>query len=372
MTIRATANAVCGLLAISSLFSPALAADLTDLAINKPDEFSWTLFTQLASPFSSSGSPVKGVTFESWATNDDTFTNAPTFPTSPKGPTELRKPALFSANAGAMHPMVMPNGGEEVRRNRAGFDFIVNNNLHTRPGLIAAFQSKKKIDFPIPAIEIKAIWLSEFYVPDPTQYYINVANGKRYVLIALHIISKQLPNWTWATFEHQNTPGRCDFTGCNDAFGATEPKILPLAKPGQLYGSCKKSKPLLDMFADAKLDAAWANYCLKGSQTDFTDSTGVPTQLGNSVIEAPFIQTSSCITCHARSATNAKGANVFGFGSVTAPCPDKGPCSPRGAPNPAWFWSKAADPDRQAIAAQTDFVWSVARCAIPRVPGECR
>lgn len=364
------------LLATNWLCGSALSADLTDLAINKPDEFSWTLFTQLASPLSKETDHTSGVTFESWATNDDTFTSSPAFPAGPKGPTALRKPALFSAGLKTIHPKVMPGGGEEVRRNRSSFDFIIKNNLYSRAGLMAAFRSKVKIDFPIPAVEIKAIWISEFDVADPKQYYSNVAGGSRYVLVALHIISKQLPNWTWATFEHQNNPGRCDFTGCNDAFGAVEGKVLPLnsgdANLGQPYRLCAKSKSLLDMFADAKIDIVWRNYCLKGSQTEFTDSTGEPTQLGNSVIEAPFLQTSSCISCHARSAINAKGANVFGFGSVSSPCPKKGSCGPLGAPDPAWFWTKPAELHRQPIAAQTDFVWSMARCAIPRVAGECR
>ncbi|MFW8588891.1 hypothetical protein ACOJBM_40890 [Rhizobium beringeri] len=55
---------------------------------------------------------------------------------------------------------------------------------------------------------------------DSADYYVSEApDGKKYALIAMHI-SKVLPNWTWATFEHQNNPGRCDYTGCHDAYGA--------------------------------------------------------------------------------------------------------------------------------------------------------
>lgn len=366
---------LCALVWAALLVCPVVPADLTDLAINHPDEFSWVLFTQVTSPLPTTSSS-KGVVFESWANNDDTFAVSPTFPSFPKGPTALRTPALASANVLPGHPRVMPGGGEEVRRNREAFDFIIKNNLHTRGGLVSAFKAKSKIDFPIAAIEIKAEWLPEFYVSDASQYYSNTAGGKKFVLVALHVISKQLPNWTWATFEHQNTPGRCDFTGCSDAFGATDAKTLPRntgdTNLGQSYGACSKSQALADMFTQKNLDIVWRNYCLKGSQVDFIDSTGEPTLLGNSVTEAPLIQTSSCIACHARAATNDKGANVFGFGSINSPCPKKGVCSPRGPPDPAWFWSHPVGKDRQLIALQMDFVWSIPRCAVPASKGDCR
>ena len=41
------------------------------------------------------------------------------------------------------------------------------------------------------------------------------------------------------------------------------------------------------------------DYRLKGAQVDFTDRTGRPTIVGNSITEAGFVSTSSCITCHA-------------------------------------------------------------------------
>ena len=43
------------------------------------------------------------------------------------------------------------------------------------------------------------------------------------------------------------------------------------------------------MFAAAHLDPAYSNYCLKGSQTDFTDATGLAIRVGNSVTEKGFV-----------------------------------------------------------------------------------
>ena len=45
-------------------------------------------------------------------------------------------------------------------------------------------------------------------------------------LTALHITTKDLPNWFWATFESVYNPGRCDYMGCSDCFG-TMPAFVP-------------------------------------------------------------------------------------------------------------------------------------------------
>ena len=61
-------------------------------------------------------------------------------------------------------------------------------------------------------------------------YHVNKASdGKEYALVAMHVISKLVPNWTWATFEHRDNPGRCDVLGCRDAFGAQQSVVAPLS-----------------------------------------------------------------------------------------------------------------------------------------------
>ena len=367
-----------------------------DPALNNPDKVSWQLFAMV-------NKAVPGlnnnVLFETWASNEDTFQQNPKFPGASGSPScssdqvaagpqpaitpvasekILNVPALvaLAPHPPGLQPHVVPGGtdevpSEETRRNQATFDFIVCNKYHTRAGLRAAFAAGKPISFPIESMEVKANW-----VPvgnrNPAEYHINTASDhKQYALVSMHIISKQVPNWTWATFEHKNNPGRCDFMGCHDKFGAVVADVQAHASPGGKYDPCVKNAALKKLFADAGLPAKWENYCLKGSQVDFVTATGVPTRLGNSITEDTFVKTSSCITCHSRAAVNSKGqrTTTAGFLEPATPlalCPD-GPgvsCSPNGTPNPAWFWTHPGQPDQTMVALQTDFIWSVPRHAI--------
>src|SRR5262249_30425568 len=158
---------------------------------------------------------------------------------------------------------------------------------------------------PPDAIEVKANWLPLLDTDDPSRFHWNVdCDHKKWKLVAMHIITKAVPNWTWATFEHVDNPGRCDYMGCHDAFGATlavtdrARQPLPGVPDAQIdlldsvypaSASCVKTNALLDIFKEKGLDSAWGNYCLKGSQVDFTAATGEPTRLGNSVTEGGFV-----------------------------------------------------------------------------------
>jgi hypothetical protein len=277
---------------------------------------------------------------------------------------------------GRLVPAIPPNPdlGEEARRNRAAFDFIVQNRLYTRSGLKAAFG--KSLSFPVDAIEVKANWLPVDMIPSfslnrvsladvPTVYHVNTgSDGKRYALIALHIISKKVPNWTWATFEHRLNPARCDILGCRDSFGAVTTMVVPNAQPGKGYPDCVRTTALTSLLKNSGADASFANYCLKGSQTDFTDNTGLDVRLGNSVTEDGFVDRSSCMTCHGRAAFNATGL-------ATSRAGFDGGLAPLGPVNPNWFWSTSAspplfvgEPGLSRLGTSADFVWSVPFCAI--------
>lgn len=364
-----------------------------DPAINNPDKVSWEFFAMV-------NKSVPGVNnnvlFETWAANEDTFKQNPKFPgasgppscpspqvvaaaplpqpavTPTANPKILNVPALiaFAPRLPGLQPHVVAGGSEETRRNRATFDFIVCNKYHTKAGLRAAFASGVPISFPLESMEVKANW-----VPagnrSPTEYHINTASDtKSYALVSMHIISKQVPNWTWATFEHKDNLGRCDLIGCRDRFGAVIADVDPHRSPGGQYDSCIKTPALKKLFADAGLPAMWENYCLKGSQVDFVTATGIPTRLGNSVTEDGFVDTSSCMTCHSRASVTAQGRDAQGAGFLEPPIPALCPggpqaaCSPNGAPLPAWFWTNPGQPDPTMLAMQTDFVWSVALRAI--------
>ena len=160
----------------------------------------------------------------------------------------------------------------------------------------------------IDSLELKADWVPAtsynptFACPDPTNsLYTETINGKCYALAAIHITSKVMPNWLWATFEPNNNvtnPNRCDpklYGACFDPWGTTS--SLPYVK-GQ---TAQQSPELHQAMAEAQLNPAFHNYFLTGVQTQFVDHYGKPISLGNSFVE--FNQgvppgKSSCITCH--------------------------------------------------------------------------
>lgn len=328
-----------------------------DPALNNPDLVSWQLFVKVNAPAASTGN--NNVLFESWASNGDTFTQNPQWPGAAPSAKILKVPALkaLAPRRPGLQPHVLPGGSEEVRRNKVAFDFIVKNKLHLRSGLKAAFAAGTPISFPIESIEVKANWIPVTPNMDTSTFHVNTANGQQFALVSMHIISKEIPNWTWATFEHKDNLGRCDIIGCHDKFGAVVKDVNPNAQPGQKYPACDKTAALKNMFTAGKLEAAFSNYCLKGSQVDFTTSTGLVTRLGNSVTENGFVDTSSCMTCHSRASFNSSGNNIYGGGFV-------GNGSPNGPPLASWFWNNPGKPNQSMKVMQADFVWSIPREAI--------
>lgn len=380
----------------TALAAPVLAQPADpDPDLNNPDRGAWELFTVV-----NKAADASHVMFETWASNEDTFKPNPVFPGAQQppqcgqqvvaaltppvaSPKILNVPALeaLAPAAPGLQPRVVPGGAEdqpseEVRRNESTFNFIVCNKLHTRAGLRAAFTAQQPISFPFDSVEVKANWKPADN-RSPSEYYIATASDqKRYALVAMHIISKKIPNWTWATFEHKDNPGRCDYIGCHDHFGAVVADVEPHANLQGRYDPCVKTPAVKKLFADAGLPALWENYCLKGTQTDFVSATGVRNLLGNSVTESSgpqpqqsFVPTSSCMTCHSRSAVNVQGNPAFGAGFLRPPVPAVCPstqlsCSPNGAPDPTWFWNNPGQPSQSQRALQTDFVFSIALHAI--------
>jgi hypothetical protein len=103
-------------------------------------------------------------------------------------------------------------------------------------------------------------------------------------------------------------------------------------------------------------ERAWLSYRLKGAQADFTDATGLATHLGNSVTEAGFVTSSSCMTCHARAGTNAAGTVPPPLGVFVNELTESGYLpSSNGVPGPDWYNRSGQPPSLQVL--QTDFVW---------------
>jgi hypothetical protein len=251
-----------------------------------------------------------------------------------------------------------PCVAEETKRNRPQFDYIVNNNLNTQAGLAAAFGKSFKVVMPTSAISIKGDWIPVQtllqWIPQLDNisnieklYYTNTSGSVKYALVALHVSSRQNPNWVWGTFEHQLNPGRCDSIGCFDSFGAETPAVLPNKTAiNTQYGACPKTQPLKTLMTKANLLPVWENYCLKSTQVDYNAPDGTPYVLGNSVIEGIVgngtISASSCITCHAYASFGSTGKPTT---SATAMLP----YNPTGQPIPAVL----------SRSLQFDFMWGV-------------
>jgi hypothetical protein len=374
---------------------PVMAQTDPNPALNTPDKLAWTLFIQVNTDAKTAGN--NNALFETWASDGETFTPNPVWPAT-ASPMSLRPRALSLESRAALLPpgkvlpQALPGGSdgqsEETRRNRSTFDFIVTNKLFVISGLKAAFAAGTPLSLPEDSIEVKANWVELGHLKDfngfsgsaadaERLYHVNKASdGKEYALVAMHVISKLVPNWTWATFEHKDNPGRCDVLGCRDAFGAQQAVVAPLSaiESQQHYGDCLKTPDLMALIDKAKWDPPYVNYCLKGSQTDFTDATGLAVRVGNSVTERTFVAQASCMTCHSRANFDATGKpnSGAGFDNVTGN-------ASFGPVNPAWYWTLVAPdgnlaapsvplyqniPVLQRVALPADFIWSIPFCAI--------
>lgn len=240
---------------------------------------------------------------------------------------------------------------EEVRLNGAAEDYIAGTNLWNRFGQQQAAANRADIQFPRPAVEIKADWILLSSIgldcanlpPGFTDtIHVETINGNCFALAGMHLISKLLDKWIWATFEPQNSitnPNRCKVLGCTDKFGSR-----PATSNGRNTRLTKRLERLMDA---AKLAPEWKNYRLDGVQIDFLE----PKLLGNSIIEAtnagvPLTQ-ASCISCHAVSSVKDDGTDgitLLNSNPVGEPAP---------LPSTAWI--------------RRDFVWSLSE-ACPNSP----
>ena len=273
--------------------------------------------------------------------------------------------------------VAFPNQLEEVTRNLTSFNFILQNNLFTLAGLDQQFSNNFVVEFPTDAIETKAVWVPFNQIPgaNPSHYHTTNINGTLFGLVAFHVMTKDTPNWVWATWEQEDNPGRCDFMGCHDDFGVTPANVAPNPQTGNPYTPGTLTPALLALMQN--MGPEWQHYRLKGAQVEFADPTGQPLILGNSVTEGPFVQTSSCITCHAMATVSPTLGSLPIFNNtITPPSPDTRAsyygvpgCTPGNSgcaqgPPGAGFYPKPFDPvtNPQGSARQfmpVDFVWAI-------------
>lgn len=173
----------------------------------------------------------------------------------------------------------------------------------------ANYSKTKPIDFPKDALEVKADWIPATSLQPsftcnnpPADVYVQQVGNVCYALAGVHLSSKLLTNWLWATFEAPSlvtNPNRCKpalYSQCVDEWGVTPARVSqPAAKT-------TPTRKLADLFSGArgKFPALLEKYRLTGVQTGFVDGTA-PTLLGNSFTEFNAnvpAQKASCITCH--------------------------------------------------------------------------
>ncbi len=309
------------------------------MAINNPDLYAWRLFVALNWPadlenrkadssreFGENATTV----WESWkfssGANDEVFLSngadpGPWLNPAQDGDAFKRKAKDFELLP-LQQRMFMNDAHQEFDRstsavglnenhvNKDAFEFIRDQELYNIEGQEAHYAAAKaifdqasaedrpvaaheyKMHFPVGAKEVKAQWRT-IPIEDKGKYYwveFEDADGSKvlYGLTALHITTKDIPNWLWATFEHVDNPNR------EDARPWETPTVDSAA--GE------------DGFPEGLgiEGTRWENYRLRGTQVDFVDSFGNATILANSQIESSFQSTSSCITCHARAAIGAR------------------------------------------------------------------
>src|SRR6185312_5081295 len=118
-----------------------------------------------------------------------------------------------------------PQFCEEVYANGDEASFIqqpaAQATLTTYPGQVSyAAAHQNAITAPSPSIEVKVDWVPSTSLASnsfdcsnpPAGLYVENISGTCYAIVGIHISSRLLPNWLWATFEPQNSgtnPNRC-------------------------------------------------------------------------------------------------------------------------------------------------------------------
>ncbi|MBI3716559.1 MAG: hypothetical protein HY255_11250 [Betaproteobacteria bacterium] len=313
-------------------------------------EYAWYLFSVAMAPSPGQANPLS---FENW-TEQCSFSplmpntcSAPTPPTGAAAATKGKKPVrkahgsalqqkLAPPKSAAGSPVSSPAGCstlgtgpsypkvtvpalagqtfcEEVFASPDEAAFINTNGLTTLTGQ-KNFAMGKNLSMPWTSVEIKADWISQGSLTacsSPTVYMEIIQfegqNAACYALVGIHISSKVLPDWLWATFEPINAvtnPNRCNpnlYDTCFDPWGTNS--AVPYG-PGN---PAAQSPALAAAMKGAGLPAVFNNYFLTGAQTQFVDANNKPIPLGNSFVEywaGVKPGEASCITCHSYAIMN--------------------------------------------------------------------
>jgi len=271
------------------------------------------------------------------------------------------RPNLRHIVAGRMVPLEDPVSGAhrltESRFNRVAYDYIRAHELYNLDGQLKLLAEHRVVRFPAATTEVKAKW-RPIGAADRRRYHtieVRQADGssRLYGLTALHIVTKDLPNWFWASFEHVDNPRLADGDGwrlpSSDRFAC-----------GAVHPDCNRAPTGIGL-----ADGVWQFYRLRGTLTRYVDAAGQPLRLANSELETGFQTTASCITCHARASIGMVAGlpvRLPIFDAAAASSPD---ATPRagflGLPQANWFAGGHRDAGSASVFAPLDFVWSLSK-----------
>ena len=295
------------------------------MAAERSDEYAWRLFVALnwpadpltrAADRSARFGADRPVVWEAWKDANEVYLARGADPgpwhEAGSAPTALPAALRFESVSpsdfpnlkhivgGVMVPVSEPLiGGErltEIHMNRSVYDYIRAARLYCLDDQMERYRQGRPVAFPSTAQQVKAKW-RPITEQERSRYHtveVVLPDGSRklYGLIALHIATKDLPTWFWATFEHV------------DNAAAGEGWKLPSRDTfacGRAAPDCNRVPLGLGLAG-----TVWQNYRLRGTLTGFVDSQGRPRLLGNSALETGMQSSASCITCHARSAIGVR------------------------------------------------------------------
>jgi len=282
-----------------------------------PDETAWRLFVASTCPVNNDKYPF--VTWENWIEQTQLYTPSgsvvalesgqrPSFHMSPLA--RLLREKKRTKNGRILLPESADEDCntktwskrticEEARLNPDAQNYVTTEKLMTLQGQAQFVTAGNTFQFPAPGVEVNADWIQLPACANPPQgVHLETVNSVCYDLGGIHLTSRLIDKWIWATFEPQNdvtNPQRCVVLGCRDKWGSNPPTTSGAAT--------RLTQSLSDLMTQANLAPEWKNYRLDGVQIDFLDADGKPTRLGNSIIEGDNagnpakMKVSSCITC---------------------------------------------------------------------------
>ena len=128
-------------------------------------KFAWMAFARVNQRTTAAANHLEFSKWELWASDDNTF--KPDQPPFDAAKVIRNRPHLepiqqlrmFSPNSPALDLSPFPRKGQEVTRNSISYNYVVNKKLNLLKGIAAYLGHQgNRIDFPLAAIETKAIW----------------------------------------------------------------------------------------------------------------------------------------------------------------------------------------------------------------------